>query len=360
MATELKEMARELVNGADAGMLMQRLKARYQLSYVSSQLSRIKSKVIEIVEKEIGYDDSALRPFESEMAIALFLKLSLKEKLKARHKAKFSEDAQAALQSVQYLPEAIASSLESFKLSAAEVKELKRAARHNRKLKNRNPIVVNNTVTLLTTIERMLENATWEDSLGKLMGCLLLCSGRRKSELLNGRSKFAPVPGKPFYALFEGQCKKTRMVRYKIPLLVPFHTFAIGYLALRTKLIGHIEDADGMDLVTLNEAVSQKHSNTIRDELNALIASQEVPLPPMKVHDLRSTYTACVYHLYETDLPLNTVAQAVLGHEDLEESLSYANVRLRDAGEPGRLGTLEYQFTDMTESESNSDGYESE
>ena len=35
MATELKEMARELVNGADAGMLMQRLKARYQLSYVS-------------------------------------------------------------------------------------------------------------------------------------------------------------------------------------------------------------------------------------------------------------------------------------------------------------------------------------
>ena len=71
-------------------------------------------------------------------------------------------------------------------------------------------------------------------------------------------------------------------------------------------------------------------------------------------------YTACVYHLYETDLPLNTVAQAVLGHEDLEESLSYANVRLRDAGEPGRLGTLEYQFTDMTESESNSDGYESE
>ena len=110
----------------------------------------------------------------------------------------------------------------------------------------------------------------------------------------------------------------------KILLLVPFHTFAIGYLALRTKLIGHIEDADDMELVTLNEAVSQKHSNTIRDELNALIASQEVPLPPMKVHDLRSTYTACVYHLYETDLPLNTVAQAVLGHEDLEESLSYA------------------------------------
>ena len=71
-------------------------------------------------------------------------------------------------------------------------------------------------------------------------------------------------------------------------------------------------------------------------------------------------YTACVYHLYETDLPLNTVAQAVLGHEDLEESSSYANVRLRDAGEPGRLGTLEYQFTDMTDSESNSDGYESE
>ena len=72
------------------------------------------------------------------------------------------------------------------------------------------------------------------------------------------------------------------------------------------------------------KAGSKETKTTGRHEGRHTDFSCRVARPPMKVHDLRSMYmyTACVYHLYETDLPLNTVAQAILGHGDLEESLS--------------------------------------
>ena len=84
---------------------------------------------------------------------------------------------------------------------------------------------------------------------------LLLVTGRRLAEIMNGRSKFTPIEDQPYHARFTGQLKRKRGDEsemedsdneddgydseddstYKIPLLVPFDTFEKGWKALREK-----------------------------------------------------------------------------------------------------------------------------
>ena len=68
-----------------------------------------------------------------------------------------------------------------------------------------------------------------------LLCALAVVSGRRSTELLNGRSTFIAVPHKPTLALFEGQLKtKSDTPRpYVIPLCCNFDTFSRGLHALR-------------------------------------------------------------------------------------------------------------------------------
>lgn len=72
--------------------------------------------------------------------------------------------------------------------------------------------------------------------LAVLLCTLTVVSGRRSTELLNGRSTFLAVPEKPTLALLQGQLqtKSDTPRHYVIPLCCHFDTFSRGLDALRT------------------------------------------------------------------------------------------------------------------------------
>ena len=89
-----------------------------------------------------------------------------------------------------------------------------------------------------------------------LLCALAVVSGRRSTELLNGRSTFLAVPNKPTLALFEGQLKtkSDTPCPYFTPLCCNFDTFIRGLDALRT-----IQRRDGGIAHLTNTEVSDKY-----------------------------------------------------------------------------------------------------
>ena len=134
----------------------------------------------------------------------------------------------------------------------ARLKEMKKASRRK---KNRAVHRVKDAPGLLKKAESLLQKATIKYPFYKLQIPLCLVGGRRFAEIMNGRSTFEPVPGKPHHTRFTGQLKRKRSsesevdsdassdddtfeeneTAFTIPLLVPYTTFAAGLAVLRSK-----------------------------------------------------------------------------------------------------------------------------
>ena len=98
---------------------------------------------------------------------------------------------------------------------------------------------VNDVNSLSREVKYILENASPETHWTTLCVCLLIASGRRNIEILNGQSMFSPSVGKHF-CIFEGQAKKrfdpdSHSIPFEIPRLVEFDVFIHGYNALRSQ-----------------------------------------------------------------------------------------------------------------------------
>ena len=136
--------------------------------------------------------------------------------------------------------------------------------------------------------------------------------------------------------VFSGQLKKRgAQVAYRIPLLVPYSTFAKGLLALRQR-----QARSGKDAAVLTNAQA-----TARYQKNVQRGLEAGALPGMPsgchVHDLRATYVAAVGTLFVPPVSLPRMAMRVLGHETLQDSLSYSHVRLEGVGAmAGSMGAL--------------------
>ena len=110
--------------------------------------------------------------------------------------------------------------MNDFVMPKAEAFQIKRRAAKRLREKNSNVIIVHGGEALLALLTSILENATPTTNLATLLCALAAVSGRRKCELLNGRSTFDPVPEKPTMTRFTGQLKtKSATPRpYVIPL----------------------------------------------------------------------------------------------------------------------------------------------
>ena len=329
-------VAQMILAGASGEAALATLRETYHtLATLSSAASRVRTAIFATLDggdsRCIEYDDSELRSL-ADPVVNAFLALPPSEQyhVQRTHASNptWADDAEAALARLRVLPRAC----DALKLTQRDAVALKRKREEAILRKNEEMIVVSDAEALLRAAATALERASPKHSFGRLILPLLLVSGRRLTEICNGRSVFTPVPHM-HRALFEGQLKKKgRAEAYEIPLLVPFALFDRGLRALREK-----------QGVQICEHSNAKVKSLYQGNVQRLLSRGALRGAPdgIHIHDLRTAYFAYVWELFASPWSFSRTCCRVLGHETMQESLSYQNVRLEGAGElRGSLGPL--------------------
>ena len=227
---------------------------------------------------------------------------------------------------------------EGFSLTSEETHALKRQRVEAKIARQDHTLVIPDAARLLESATHLLETATHATSMSRLILALALVSGRRITELTNGRSTFIPVIGRPHHTVFHGQLKLKQRdaAPYTIPLLVSHTLFDHAMRILREK--------QG-DVSTLtNEQCKDRYDGNA----NAALHRGELVGMPTRghVHSLRGVYVKLVALLWESPWEPNRLGMLILGHAALEESIAYVgsiSVRGGDAlrGTWGRLELLD-------------------
>lgn len=172
---------------------------------------------------------------------------------------------------------------------------------------------------------------------------LLLLTGRRTSELLNGRSRFERVPGAPRALRFWGQLKRSSAANddgdsgatdsYVVPVLADAALVLSALEALRLKQPSNVARLD-------NAAVSARYQSGLGRHLarHAVYGS----VGTSRVHLLRSAYAALVHACFDCGgRTVQAVAHRVCGHTDLADALHYTALALTiDPVDVDALGPL--------------------
>ena len=345
----IQEAAAQLLNGVPAETVKASLAEHFQgkrCSSLSNAISAVRTAVLASGVRPEGYEAAAagLRaaaPPELERDVHAFLAAPPTDqhrlvKAHASHPT-WPDDVESALARLPLLPPNAA----ALGLSAEENLSLKRERDGQRIKKNETLITIKDAKSLLDTVSAMLMTAKPTDSYSRLILPVMLVTGRRLVEVCDPTSTFGPTPNER-YCTFDNQAKKRGQANvYTIPLLVPYSVVSTGLLALRQKQMT-------TNTTTLTKLqVNQRFSANLRRDLQKgttlpgfprLTADPDKPTHP---HDLRSAYMAFVYELYTSPYTFARTAMLCLGHETMQDSLVYNNVRLEDAdGMRGSLGPL--------------------
>lgn len=329
MSAVIREFAGKLIQGKCGEEVMRELRARetrdgghYTLSSLNGIVSQIRSAVLERVQPvDAAYAN--LRTFSSDPEVAAFLSLSLKDQVAVQrshsHSPSWSDAAEVALANLPLVP----SNLKAFGLTPQEMVALKRqqeAALDKKQLS----IVIGDAAKLLSVVTALLETASATRSVPALALPLLFACGRRSSELMSVDSAFSPTESQ-YWCNFSGVLKKRgAATTIRIPLLVPFSTFAVGLAALRSRQARNGESA-GLTPAQIK--------CRYQPSLNRELTQRGLPgLPPCTVHTLRSVYATYVYNLFLSPYSLAKTGKLSLYHATLKESLHYNAIRLDNIG----------------------------
>lgn len=311
--------------------------AKAELSTAYASLNTVRAKLTTmrqlIMDKSPPVDAGALlhtRDVDPE-EVRAFCTATRKEQLAtqrqhARHRT-WGARAEEALASLEIVPACMA----GLALTRQEAMQVQRASEAQVLNANCNPFVIEHTDVLLAQIEERMRAARVDDPLAELTVPLLLATGRRTVEIMNGVSTFAPVEGEKYHCTFDGQRKKRDAKPYIIPLLVPYDVVRHAIDVLRTK----------QKHARLTERQSKdRYQSSLRKGLLKMIAQERLALPRITVHTCRKIYTACVGKLFDSPYTHNATAMSVCGHATIKDSLAYSCVKLRGVEGEGRLGKL--------------------
>ena len=291
---------------------------------LSVALSRVKSEWMEggAVPPEVALRMGA---HTSEPGVRAFLSSPLSEMVRVqrehRSDPRWSEGAEETLQSLHLLPP----NVEALKLSHKELISLKRKRETTLIAKQETLLHVHNATNWLQCAIVAARTATPDMSLPRLALPLLLLSGRRATEILNGKSTFEAT-GRLTTCIFTGQIKKRGGdTPYEIPLLCDYASFRHCLDVLRRKQEGEVLEA---------AECNRRYAHLLNDETRNHFSFAT------HTHQLRGVYASMVFHLYSSDVTFNRAAMKFLGHEKLEISLSYNSVVLHDTPPAGSWGLL--------------------
>ena len=223
------------------------------------------------------------------------------------------------------LPHRLPPNVYALRASRTEVREVKRLSARGAVEKNRTRRRVDGRA-LLSAARAKLSKPEHDDPIDLALALMLL-TGRRTCEILNGTSTFV-VEGE--YALrFGGQAKRRggahNALPYVIPTLAPAARVAEAWRALRA-LQGHA--------VLSNAATSRRYQGTLSRRVAATWPQVGC------AHGLRGVYACMALRLFDWgDAADAYVAMGILGHRGLHESLVYTPFHLGDAfADEPRLG----------------------
>ena len=280
---------------------------------LSNTITRIRNTMMQVLPTP---SCDALRPFAGEDGVVEFCSLSLSEMVcvQRRHRKEkaWSEGAEAALASLELLP----SNLASLKLSQEELLSLDHARNTSRQAKEAAVVHVHGAHQWLLYAIHLARTCTVNDSYARIALPILLLTGRRTAEVMNGKSTFLPTP-RPTLCVFSGQLKKKGAAAppYTIPLLCDIETV--------THALGILREKQGYTQLE-NSVVNTRYAKSLN-------ASTLFPMAKT-VHTLRSMYASYVYRLYVCECVFNIAAMKSLGHDSDFVGLSYNAVVLHDAG----------------------------
>lgn len=165
-------------------------------------------------------------------------------------------------------------------------------------------------------------------SIAELALCLMLLTGRRTCEVLNGASHFSRLlvdseeeEGDEYALIFKGQAKRRGMPSpaYRIPVLAPPAILLSAMDALRARQGGWVAET--------NRACSLRYQSLLARTLGD---DSKTPWKACgRVHALRGIYAVLCLRLFDWTLPDGEeptdayVTMHILGHASVEESLAY-------------------------------------
>ena len=202
--------------------------------------------------------------------------------------------------------------LAKLKLTNGEYGEIQKKKKQSVKNKNLKSLIIHNSEEFKAEILEGLESNTYN----KLFPALLLATGRRSIEVL----KTAKFSRKKEKNVFKGQAKDKSKKQYSIPLLAPIKQIQKAVRKLR-KLLPEIKE-DNLDNEQVQELVHGRNKLLFKK----LSEKYNVKLTP---HAMRGLYVAYAYKIYEGDASFLGFTSQVLGHEDLDASVHYVNIRLK-------------------------------
>lgn len=199
-----------------------------------------------------------------------------------------------------------------------------RKSREQRANRHANSPLIDGSVAILHARDVVENPAT--HGLYNITLALLILTGRRSAELLNGRSKFEKDDANDYKCVFYGQLKvhsqKKRDCGHSIPLLAPYDTILEAYMELQRR---QPEDIASYD----NRSISRKYQSGLGQHLKKHV-TYNTQCSLSHPHMLRGLYAnACAQMFsWKTSTPQHVV-QSVLLHASIEESLAYTAMRVQ-------------------------------
>jgi len=264
---------------------------------------------------DIAKHDPAL-----EQKVEHFSKMTLVEQYDTLHRtrkygfASESDELSQCFASLQLLPD----NMQTFALTKGDLQ--KNVIQRHNTLVTRNSAAIR-VLNPKHILEQQIEILSKTKKYGaKAILALLLVSGRRETEILNGKSVFQSVPDFPYYAMFTGALKKKvdylqndNTSSFQIPLLCKFTLFE--------EALGHLRNTQKPDVIDMtNKQISKRYCSQL-----CTATKHQFPMLT-KPHDLRAVYVRFVDILFEHNIAFPLLCMNSLGHETMTDTLHYMSV----------------------------------
>ena len=309
----LKECARRLDEGEAADTVLEALTARY----TTPRSLNVKTC---LVRKLCRPSDAYVTALEEACA-------AHPDAAEALRLGEPTDDAMRAL--LAALPPRLPENVRALRVARAQMLECKRLGAQSALRKNRHGVRVDGRA-LLAHARAVVAHPTGA-SLPTLASALMLLTGRRTCEIMNGHSTL--TPDGDHFMWFQGQAKRRRRGAgpMRIPVLACADVLVTALSALR--------EAQHRVLLT-NEQTTRRYQSL----LGRTLLADPVWKQCRRVHGLRAIYASMALRLFDwgtVDPPPSPsyVVMHILGHAGLNESLVYTTYHLAPSfGEEPHLG----------------------
>ena len=223
------------------------------------------------------------------------------------------------------LPKRLPENVLKLCITKSEIKECKKLA-YDVKLKSNISKKKVNAVSLLNHFRHVLDEPK-DNGLYELSLALIMVTGRRMCEIMNGKSCFEEIEGKKFICMFSGQAKKkSNNDSFEIPLLYDISKI--------NNCLEHLRKLQG-SIPSTNCKVSSKYASGMRQFLlnNSLYSHVS------KIHNLRKVYTCLCLKLFDWEHHTEMyISMCILGHTNLYEPIVYNVIDLGNIDSVEMLG----------------------